>query len=387
MSGFDEAEIMQIYTAETALLGEKYEKFIIGSRIRLPDLTELTGKNSVLQEEKVDDEIMYVIKHDDVIIKIINYPLKYKVQYTELTHEAFIGLFGINHLKSKNFATTYAYKLGDTCPLSFYPELEICAYTVSEYIRGPILREYLKTATVDQLRSIYLQLFDALHEAYSKIRFTHYDLHLRNIIIKTENNKTYPVIIDFGTSYIRYHDWQILQENYGEDRPKASIAPRPYWVHDIIKLMLHTYTEISQEYVLNMTDYIIEGYQKQITELTFELRRLRAGGVIVTGRGMIPRTITIVQKEIDRKKSEIYWTEDRRKQRSDPKFYAPKEFLPYVKQILEFVFPGQDIDDKFVADQEIRNSWFPSPKRWNTDPLNTPEKFQEFINFADELLK
>jgi len=71
---------------------------------------------------------------------------------------------------------------------------------------------------VNEFKAIILQILLALYDAYQAFQFTHYDLHLDNIIInRTEFNhpvifrnqllllysNLLPVIIDYGSSHIK----------------------------------------------------------------------------------------------------------------------------------------------------------------------------------------
>ena len=87
-----------------------------------------------------------------------------------------------------------------------------------EYIEGISLDSFSKTTTSNILYTIIKQLMLIILVAQEKLKFTHYDLHPGNVIVKKTstkqmnyvvNGKTYtvntygylPVIIDFGLSY------------------------------------------------------------------------------------------------------------------------------------------------------------------------------------------
>lgn len=346
--------------------------------ITYPDLS-LSGPYLILQDETDVDTRTYVLKYPDekLIVKIKN-----STDFQILLHEAFVGIFGLNGLNSKYFAKVYRYSSDEQClpdlvfstsglPTSEPQNPDRCESIVYEYINGPILLDYLKTATVEQLCSIYLQIIKALYLAYTKVGFTHYDLHLRNVIVKHDDNTVYPVIIDYGTSHIIYR-----RKHYGIDSYQYSIAPRQYWVHDIIKLLLHTYTEINQDYVLNMTRPMIEWIKQDIETIVNR---------IATTKSKYLKEI--LGRRIEHRSGTMNFLINRWRERSDAKFHAQSDFLPYVIKLLEFVFPGQTINDEFVASLERKNLWFMSPKKWNTDPINTKEKFLEFFLLAHEILE
>jgi hypothetical protein len=90
------------------------------------------------------------------------------------------------------------------------------------------------------------QLIHLLYTLNKKFGFTHYDLYLKNILIKkldekvelqyinkTIMSKTVVVLIDFEFSHIMY-----MNENYGIERTDVNIQNRSYWIHDIVKVLL-----------------------------------------------------------------------------------------------------------------------------------------------------
>jgi hypothetical protein len=97
-------------------------------------------------------------------------------------------------------------------------------YFIQERVTGVSLRNYIES-TKDSVKwlSMLLQILVALQYAQDTIKFTHYDLHSSNVMIKTIENKEnitlglpygdstiyiptfnhIPVIIDFGRSYVK----------------------------------------------------------------------------------------------------------------------------------------------------------------------------------------
>ena len=124
----------------------------------------------------------------DVIVKVGSISTIYD-EYNEFLHEGFIGLYGLNQLRqpSSNFALVYRVYFDEKCPK--YPKLTgtrgLCTYTLYEYIPGETFKEYLMiSAIVQQFKEILLQIFIALIMAYREVGFTHYDLHLGNIVLR-----------------------------------------------------------------------------------------------------------------------------------------------------------------------------------------------------------
>lgn len=150
-----------------------------------------------------------------------------------LGHELLVGVLGTNKLRSviPNFAYIYG---GFKCSQPLIdPNKNViswCAndreeevnYVIYENISPSISAEkYLENVTSRQFLSIYMQLLYSLLMAQRVCDFTHYDLHLQNILIReipskefyipyiTENNITeyllcerIATIIDYGFSHI-----------------------------------------------------------------------------------------------------------------------------------------------------------------------------------------
>jgi hypothetical protein len=120
-------------------------------------------------------------------------------------------------LNSKHFATILQY--------GRVHDRDVVVY---DKITGIILKEYIIHCTYDQFRFIIMDILTILYEANTKIGFTHYDVHLANIIITPDN---VPVFIDYGLSYTTN------DSRTGIIMPHAKISKSTWWAHDIIKLM------------------------------------------------------------------------------------------------------------------------------------------------------
>ena len=102
----------------------------------------------------------------DVIIKT-------DYDYHCLRYEYLVGL-EVNKLESPNFIKTFALFLMTN------PEKGYIPYLVLEKVRGIAFRDF--KAKFDHLNNIALQLALALQHAQDLIDFTHYDLHLENVM-------------------------------------------------------------------------------------------------------------------------------------------------------------------------------------------------------------
>ena len=143
--------------------------------------------------------------------------IKVATDVEDLTHELFVG-FHLNALRSEipNFAYVYA---GFDCnyPLNTKEMRGWCHNTDNKLKRistilyenispSETLYDYLKGgATFDQWLNIYLQFLFAIRLAYNKYNFTHYDIHLKNILIRRiEGVKPFyiPYTSDVGIEYL-----------------------------------------------------------------------------------------------------------------------------------------------------------------------------------------
>lgn len=239
----------------------KQETLLLQELPRHESISKLINDNYSILSDFEPGKMTYVIKsktlEEPVVIKMRQ---KFFPQdgsdFNEVTHEAFIGLMGTNTLNSNNFARILLANPDETCLEKFYDptsykipykrvERDIikqskinCSYVVYEYIPGMTLRDFiLTTNSVQNLKSIYWEIFQALYEANKKIDFTHYDLHPLNVIVKDDGT---PVIIDYGSSHIKYEE-----KDYGREFSQAKIINRSRWYHDVVKLLWHA---------LNLTD-------------------------------------------------------------------------------------------------------------------------------------
>jgi len=212
--------------------------------------------SGIMGDVETKQEIEYLIKmytpeylDDDIFDEHIN--------------EAFVGLFGTNKLRKiiPNFSLVRSILFDKECPIirSNPRHVEIfnpkhCTYIMYEYIKGDTSFEFIKSVNLDMLKSIIKQIIFALYEANKLINFTHFDLHLGNIIIKELSNEItiyYPssdekiitkyvsVIIDYGSSHIKYNNF-----DYGKILYEGNVVNDSFWIHDIFKMLMFFYTGI-----------------------------------------------------------------------------------------------------------------------------------------------
>lgn len=125
----------------------------------------------------------------------------------------------------------------------------------TEYVNGKTFMEILNTLSFSDFLNIFLQILLALEVARQYYNFTHYDLHLSNIILKPLktplsytvkiNNKKYmfrtckyvAIIIDFGYSYLQVNDEIICAEGLEQYGINSENSPSI----DMYKLLFHSY--------------------------------------------------------------------------------------------------------------------------------------------------
>ena len=180
-----------------------------------------------------------------------------------LSHEAVVGLFSINRLRE--YVPNFAYTLGAfgcTAPIVNNRTAKVegwCSsdqakdspvlYIALENIKSISFTEFLKTGSADDFVKYLVQILYALNVAYTRINFTHYDLHPGNILLRklprvTQirygsnayiNTEYIPTIIDFGFSHVVENGMDLGhfgQEIYGVNYNAA------YPMFDVYKLLL-----------------------------------------------------------------------------------------------------------------------------------------------------
>src|SRR3990167_5544759 len=213
-------------------------------------------KKSILQSYEKDDHIVW--RRDDYVIKM--QPILFSIygessnddNFNEVIHEAAVGSI-LNTMNNKHFARIVCHDFCHTCIPNLLEDekrYNRCAYVIYRFVPGISLDQYIETCSEIQLCSVLHQLFSALCVAYERFNFTHYDLHLKNIIVNNSIDiKPYPIIIDYGSSYI---DLELGGEIYsfGRELKAGSIYRRPCWHHDVFKVCMWIYNALKPELVI-----------------------------------------------------------------------------------------------------------------------------------------
>ena len=213
-----------------------------------------------------------------------------------LLHELVIGLYGTNELRKyiPNFAYIYG---GFKCsPPLIDPDTKKVVtwclhqenavnYVIYENIVPSIsLDEYVATCTGAQFVNVYMQLLYSLRIALKMIDFTHYDLHYKNVLVRsvpqysgifqiayeTEIGLEYistnviATIIDYGYAHIKTGDFidvrgKVIKpgQHYGRSGViPYSVYPYRSWImHDMYKILMFS---MEAAYKANNQNVLIE---------------------------------------------------------------------------------------------------------------------------------
>jgi hypothetical protein len=243
----------------------EYDKMLTIEKLFSPEallpsnLEDLASMTLDFDEEKGNQRVVETTTSDGEKI-IIKYHKIEKDQFDEVLHEGFIGLFGINNLNLPNFAKILGIKLKDACIglVDDYGEIDddaICNYVMYQFIEGKTLLSFFQEDKLEKLDvksgfEVLLKLYLALQTANNLIEFTHYDLHALNVIVTPKGE---PVIIDYGSSHIRYGG-----ENYGRSLKIGEIYNKSMWFHDVFKVTAFILADIDDEV----------DYEREINEQT-----------------------------------------------------------------------------------------------------------------------
>jgi len=184
---------------------------------------------SGVQEFIMEDGIRVIVKFEKKEQSGADFMFKHTI------HEAFIGLFGLNSLKSSIFARIIQFSMTE----NYY-------YVIYEHISGPLFRKYLETAPPEAVKSIMLKILNGLYTAHNSIQFTHYDIHADNIIIRNDE----PVIIDYGVSSMKYDGI-----DYGSGYADVNRFKHHMWYHDTFSLLFRLAKGLMS--ILESPDFIL----------------------------------------------------------------------------------------------------------------------------------
>lgn len=187
----------------------------------------------------------------------------------QILHEYFVGIFALNNLKS--YIPNFAYVFGlFRCSPPYVDKiggkknkvLSFCQndtdYKQSTYIlyenitNSVVLNDFIKKCTPIQILNVLVQIIFTISMAYEMYEFTHYDLHIENVLIKELKDeiiipyrrkngsilyvrtKYIAVIIDLERAHVKVND-----KHYGYLDAKCDVFPnRGFPMYDIFKILL-----------------------------------------------------------------------------------------------------------------------------------------------------
>ena len=337
-----------------------------------------------------DNQKIYRVDLSDTsyVIKSVNSKYTEYNDFNETVNEAFVGIFGINSLNSKNFSKIVQYNLDSICLLEL--NNPICHYVAYETIPGITLYKYIQNrqGTRDTLVNIVKQIMHALYQAHSKIDFVHYDLHLNNIVITPDN---VPVIIDYGRSHIQYKG-----DNYGMEMADICISNTGNWQADVIYLLSFLIMFLCSSQAI--TKYISKPILKEIeshvliqflfdthNRMAHELYFLRANGC----KERNIQNLQTIQENIGG-----YWKQEIQRKKDDILIYKGAmedyrgnyyENMDFLVDLLAFFPNFQDIMNEY-GEMFLLGTEF-IPKEIACFGKQEPRSFTDFIALVDTLVK
>jgi len=205
--------------------------------------TSTIDKSEVLNNIKDDPHVVW--RHGDYIIKLQKSESTDR-EFNEVIHEATIGSV-IGKMDIHHFAKVVAHNFYYIPSVNnwYAKEGQIYTYVVYEYIPGVTLEDYILTCSTEQLRVVLWKLINALHKAHNCCGFTHYDLHLGNVIVSEDDE---PYIIDYGSSHVNIN----LSDNrisIGRVLEEGNINNYSCWQHDLLKLLMFIWSNLQPDLV------------------------------------------------------------------------------------------------------------------------------------------
>lgn len=201
---------------------------------------------SVYREMYNENHLIIYDKKKKFISSDGTYIFKYSTtppdERNEILHELFIGLMVTNNFPG--FSKIYSGQIDVDCPTKL-ENMWKCSYLVGQNIEGVDFYSWLNSNRKKFRRDekfskdifkLFKTVINNLWVAYEATYFTHYDLHLGNVIITEDQD---PVIIDFGLSFAKLDG-----VNIGTMLTDGEVYNRPMWQHDVFKLLFCIYGQI-----------------------------------------------------------------------------------------------------------------------------------------------
>jgi hypothetical protein len=224
-----------------------------------------------------------------IVLKLIKKKIDPIIGIYDILHEYLIAVNGLNLLR--NYCPNFCYSFGIVYSQTHKEIIHLMEYNNGFSITDYIEENKLKTYN-DKLGKIFfqilIQVICSLELAQDLLFFTHYDLHLDNILIKHLNNEIeliYPCkffsiklkninyiaqIIDFGFSTIILNN-QIYGKNNINIFPELGMYPFFIPGLDLIKLFSSLYYQLHNNIVSTSLNHIIYSFIKYILINFFQL--------------------------------------------------------------------------------------------------------------------
>lgn len=184
-----------------------------------------------------------------------------------IAHEAFVGIKLANQIIKDEISGGVEPILTHTLGFHEYYHPTLLGYITTNILFTEMHPpEYVDMATLLSsgrqvpLLDILYNLFSRLYVYYLRYRFTHYDLHLYNILIHRENYNV--KIIDLECSFFRLTadmlsetDPHHLVGEHGVEMEYQRYYDRGYWLHDVFKVLMGIYYTLN-ECIVRSSSYI-----------------------------------------------------------------------------------------------------------------------------------
>lgn len=233
----------------------------------------LPKKFKVLKE----DSSILVARHGDSIIKFESEEDDdYNYVFNASLNEMFVSAIATNHYEG--FVEIKIGNVKEECPPNI--KNKFCSIIEEDLVKGQTLNDWIRKEIKSEklgsrLPKILLKVFENLYRIHKDTGYTHYDLHIGNIMISDDDT---PHIIDYGYSYVNYNG-----ENYGTFLPFGEIYNRPMWLHDIFKLLMFCFESIKNIILVNNYDVLLRNFASCVFKYKSQLKVLNKSNRIKLG--------------------------------------------------------------------------------------------------------
>lgn len=237
------------------------------------------------------------------------------------------------------------------------------------------LEKYLKFCDFDSIKEIITRIINVLYHAYRKMMFTHYDLHLNNIMITIDpiSGSPIPIIIDFEYSYINV-------PGSGRYLYGGKVDRMNCWFHDIFKMLAYIYVTLDTSRRINSYKEEYKNIFKQSQNYIYSASPLAVEKII--GRYGLIGTLCkngIYHKEyiLEEINNNNIRTTANRIIKSRLKSVIQNKVCDYVSKVLSY-FRYQNIEDPrlYLNLIEKDNPYF---SFWNNEMIGG--SFDDFVTY------